>query len=152
MKKNLASQSGFFSRRALIGFAICSIGVLLAVYPGGTARAQGSQQNQQAGQTGPITPEEAKRLAEGIKPLVNQSTEGLVQVRHADGSVSMDLQGRFQNVAVAKKEADGTISQSCVDNLASFAAFFGISPKLLVAATPAPESKTQPDSKKPENR
>ena len=73
----------------------------------------------------PLTPEELQKLAEGIKPLVNRLTEGLVQVRHADGSVSMDLQGRFQNVAVAKKEADGTIKTSCVDNLASFAAFFG---------------------------
>lgn len=157
MRKKPASQSGFIIRRIVIGWAFCSIVVLLALlafalYPGGTARAQGSQQNQQAVQAGPLTPEELQKLAEGIKPLVNQSTEGLVQVHHADGSVSMDLQGRFQNVTVAKKEADGTITTSCIDNLASFAAFFGINPQLLGAAKPAPVSTTQPDSKQPENR
>jgi hypothetical protein len=152
MKKPHASQSGFFNWRVLIGFAFCLIGVLLAllafgVYPGGIARAQGSQQSQQAGQTGPLTPEEAQRLAEGIKPLVNQSTEGLVQVEHADGSVSMDLQGRFQNVILAKKEANGTISQSCVDNPASAAAFLGIEAQLLSQATHTPGSKMPPENR-----
>lgn len=106
--------------------------------------------DRQTGQTRPLTPEEARRLAEGIKELVNQSTEGLVPVHHADGSVSMDLQGRFQNVMLAKKEADGTISQACVDNLESAAAFFEIDPALLGAA--APVSKSQPTSLKPEDR
>jgi type II secretory pathway pseudopilin PulG len=105
--------------------------------------------NRQTGQTRPLTPEEAARLAEGIKQLVNQSTEGLVQVHRADGSVSMDLQGRFQNVMLAKKEDDGTISQSCVDNLESAAAFFEIDPALLGIATPV--SKT-PTSHKLEDR
>ena len=34
--------------------------------------------DRQTGQTRPLTPEEARRLAEGIKQLVNQSSEGLV--------------------------------------------------------------------------
>jgi len=105
--------------------------------------------DRQTGQTRPLTPEEARRLAEGIKELVSQSTEGLVQIHRADGSVSMDLQGRFQNVMLAKKEADGTISQACVDNVESAAAFFEIDPALLGVA--APISKT-PTSLKPEDR
>jgi hypothetical protein len=92
--------------------------------------------DRQTGQTRPLTPEEARQLAEGIKQLVNQSTEGLVQVQRADGSVSMDLQGRFQNVMLAKKEDDGTISQACVNNVENAAAFFEIDPALLGAATP----------------
>jgi uncharacterized membrane protein YdfJ with MMPL/SSD domain len=107
----------------------------------------------QTGQARPLTPEEAQRLAQGIEELVNQSTEGLVQVHHADGSVSIDLQGRFQNVAVAKINADGTISQSCVDNTDSAAAFFEIDPRLFKdAAKPAPTSKSQPGSSKLEDR
>lgn len=144
MKQKLTSKSAFLNRRVLISFAFCTIGVLLAllafaVYPGGTALAQGQQQNQ-------LTPEEAQRLAEAIKPLVNQSTEGLVQVHHADGSVSMDLQGRFQNVTVAKKEANGTISQSCVNNIDSAAAFFGINPQSFDPAksAPAPQRQSAP--------
>lgn len=83
------------------------------------------------GKARPLTTEEAQKLAEGIKQLVNQSTEGLVEVRHADGSVTMDLQGRFQSVLLAKKEDDGTISQACVDNLDAASAFFEIDPKLV---------------------
>lgn len=90
--------------------------------------------DRQTGQARPLTADEARRLADGIKQLVNQSSEGLVQVHHADGSVSMDLQGRFQNVMLAKKEDDGTISQTCVDNVESAASFFDIDPELVGAA------------------
>jgi hypothetical protein len=106
--------------------------------------------DRQTGQARPLTPEEARRLAEGIKELVSQSTEGLVQIHRADGSVSMDLEGRFQSVMLAKKEADGTISQACVDNLDSAAAFFEIDPALLGLA--APISTSKPSSSKPEDR
>lgn len=98
--------------------------------------------DRQTGQTRSLTPEEAQRLAEGIKQLVNQSSDGLVEVHHADGSVSMDLQGRFQNVMLAKKDADGKISQSCVNDLELAADFFEIDPALLGVA--APVSKSQP--------
>ena len=105
--------------------------------------------DRQTGQQRPLTPEEARTLAEGIKQLVNQSTEGLVQIHRADGSVSMDLQGRFQSVLLAKKESDGTVSQSCVDNVDSAAAFFEIDPALLGSTA---GSKGQPVSTKPVDR
>jgi predicted SnoaL-like aldol condensation-catalyzing enzyme len=101
--------------------------------------------NQQTSQQRPLTPEEQRTLAEGIKQLVNRETDGLVQIEHANGMVSMDLQGRFQNVLLAKREADGTVSQSCVDNLDSAAAFFEIDPVLLGSAA----SKQQPVSSTP---
>ncbi len=78
-----------------------------------------------------LTAEEAGRLAAGIQSLLSQSTDGLVQVRHADGSVSMDLQGRFQSVLLAKKEDDGSITQACVDTPELAAAFFDIDPALV---------------------
>jgi len=74
-------------------------------------------------------------MATGIRGLVSQSTTGLPQVSHPDGSVSMDLQGRFQNVVVAKKEADGTLTQGCVDNPDTAAEFFELDPQL-VGGTP----------------
>jgi hypothetical protein len=92
---------------------------------------QDVQLDSQTGDMKPLTPEEAEKLAAGLKPMLNQSTEGLVQIQHADGSVSMDLQGRFQNVAVARMNKDGSVSQSCVDNPRAAGAFFGIDPKLL---------------------
>jgi Na+-translocating ferredoxin:NAD+ oxidoreductase RnfG subunit len=83
----------------------------------------------QTGQIQELTPEEAQRLAAGLKPMLNKSSDGLVTVQHPDGSMSMDLQGRFQNVAVARVNKDGTVSESCVDNPRAAGAFFGIDPK-----------------------
>lgn len=155
MKKNLASQSAFFNRRFLISFAFCSVGVLLALlafalYPGANALAQ--QQNQSTSPATLLTSEEAHRIAEGIRPLVNRSTEGLIQRQHADGSVSMDLEGRFQNVIVAKKEANGKISQSCVEDADSAAAFFGIDPQLISPSQTAPATQTQPGPRQSDDR
>lgn len=92
---------------------------------------QDIQIDTQTGQVRPLTPQEAQKLAEGLAPMVDQSTDGLVQVRHADGSVSMDLQGRFQDVTVARVNSNGTVEQSCVDNPRAAAKFFGINPKLI---------------------
>jgi hypothetical protein len=130
MKKKLISQSAFLNRRVLISIAFCAIGFLLtlialALYPGATARAQGPQQNQ----SGLLTPEEARRMAQQVKPLVNRSTQGLVQVQHPNGSISMNLQERFQNVILAKKEANGAITNACVDTPEAAAAFLQIDPQ-----------------------
>jgi hypothetical protein len=56
------------------------------------------------------------------------------------------LQGRFQSVAVAKREADGSVTQSCVDNPKSAAAFFEIDPQLVGVrenATPVKTNKAR---------
>jgi hypothetical protein len=147
MKTKLYSKSAFFHPRASLSFAcsLISLGALVvfAVSAGTTARAQTA---------GSLTPEEARKLTEGIKPLVNQSTEGLVEVKRPDGSVSMDLQGRFQNVSVARKEADGTVTQSCVNNIAAATAFFGIKQQALEAAKASQASKDKPGRKKSGNR
>jgi len=96
-------------------------------------------------QVRPLTQEEAQKLADGIKLLVNQSTDGLEPVRHTDGSVSIDLQGRFQNVAVAKLDENGKLTQSCVDNPAAAAAFFEIDPQLVgVKNTSASKTSSTP--------
>lgn len=87
--------------------------------------------DRETGKARPLTNEEAQRLAVGLKDLINQSTDGLVQVRLADGSYSMDLQGRFQSVLLAKKDENGVVSQACVDNLDLAAAFFEIDPAVL---------------------
>jgi hypothetical protein len=78
-----------------------------------------------------MSPEDAEKLAGGLRQLVNQSTEGLVEVHHADGSVSVNLDDRFQNVTVARVNPNGSVAQSCVDNPVAAGAFFGINPKLI---------------------
>ena len=64
-------------------------------------------------QQGPLTQDQSQQIADALQN--NKSTDGLVQVQHADGTVEMDLQGRFQNVVLAKKNDDGSVSQACVD-------------------------------------
>src|SRR5690242_7692265 len=56
----------------------------------------------QTGQVKPMTPEKAQEIADLLKARLNKSTDGLVQVQNRDGSVSMDLQGRAQNVVLAR--------------------------------------------------
>ncbi|HXD34202.1 MAG TPA: hypothetical protein VN643_24005 [Pyrinomonadaceae bacterium] len=101
----------------------------------------------QTGQIKPLTQEEAQRLAQGLKELANQSTEGLKQVPHADGSVTMDLEDRFQNVTLARRDAEGNVTTSCVDNPEAGAKFFGIDPKLV-----APEKTNSAATKSPANQ
>ena len=98
------------------------------------------QVDSQTGQVKPLSPEDAKKLADGLKGMLNRSSEGLVEEHHNDGSVSVDLQGRFQNVTVARVNKDGTVTTSCVDNPRAAADFFGIDPKLL-----EPERPTNPN-------
>lgn len=103
---------------------------------------QDVQVDGRTGQIKPLTQQEAQELVEGIKKMVNQSTEGLTSVQHGDGSVSMDLEDRFQNVTVAKQNEDGSLTTSCVDNPISAARFFNLDQKSL-------EDETKPNRKKP---
>ena len=77
--------------------------------------------NAQTLQQGPLTQAEAQRLAEQLEG--NKATEGLVEEKHADGSVSVDLQGRFQNVVMARRNDDGSVSTACVDTPEAATAF-----------------------------
>ena len=96
-------------------------------------------------QATPLTDDQAQRMAAGLKELINESTEGLKPVHHADGSVSVDLNGRLQNVAVARVNADGSVSQACVNTRDAAASFFGIDPKLLQdPGKAAPRTKPNP--------
>lgn len=85
------------------------------------------------GKIKPLTPEEARKIADSLKGMLNKSADGLVAEHQADGSTSVDLQGRFQNVTVARVNEDGSVTQACVDSPRAAAAFFGIDPKLLQA-------------------
>lgn len=70
--------------------------------------------NAQTLQQGSLTQEQSQQIADALEG--NKSTEGLVEVQHADGTVEVDLQGHFQNVMVAKRNGDGSVSNACVDN------------------------------------
>lgn len=69
--------------------------------------------NAQALQQGPLTQGQSQQIADALEG--NKSTEGLVEVRHEDGTVTVDLQGRFRSVIMAKRNGDGSVSNACVD-------------------------------------
>lgn len=77
--------------------------------------------NPQTLQQGPLTQEQSQQLADQLEG--NKTTDGLVQEKHDDGTVSVDLQGRFQNVTMAKKNDDGSVSSACVDTPEAAGAF-----------------------------
>ncbi len=57
-----------------------------------------------------VAPAAELELDPDTENALRRDDEGLVQVRHADGSVSMDLQGRYQSVSIARVNAGGTIT------------------------------------------
>ena len=87
----------------------------------------------QTGKLKPLTALQAQELAEGLKKMVNKSPEGLTEVQHEDGSVSMDTEGKYRHVVVAREAEDGSLSMSCVDNPNAAASAIGVDPKLLGA-------------------
>lgn len=121
-----------------------------------TVRVAGQeiQVDSQTGQVKELTPEEAQRLAAGLKRELNKSTEGLVPVQKPDGSMSVDIDGRFQNVAVARTNDDGTVTTGCVDNAKAGAEFFGIDPQLVEDQPTSSATRTgrqQPRTTTPRN-
>jgi len=81
------------------------------------------------------TPEEVQKLTESL--TMNDSVEGLTARTTADGGLAVDLQGRFQSVAIAKKNPDGTIAQSCVENAKQAEDFLNSKPAAKKDAAPA---------------
>ncbi len=72
-------------------------------------------------QTGRLTstPTDAQReeLRAALDALIDDSTEGLVAVRHADGRLSMDVTGRFMHTAVINLRPNGEPAFACTNRL-----------------------------------
>jgi len=69
----------------------------------------------ETGQLGMPTPEQVAELQSQIVPPeeLNFSDVGLVSVRHANGGVSLDLQGRFQEFATVRIGSNGQKMFGC---------------------------------------
>lgn len=70
----------------------------------------------ETGRIGPASAAQRAALGPSVDEAVSRSDEGLVEVQHPDGSVHIDLQGRFQNYAVAHIGPDGRLTFQCVDD------------------------------------
>lgn len=71
--------------------------------------------------TGRLTEQPSEEAAAAMKmqiaELVNESTEGLVPVRHPNGALSLDLKGRFMSMSVVTIGPNGKPETSCVNSL-----------------------------------
>ena len=64
-------------------------------------------------------------LAESIRALTSRSSTGLRQSTGADGSVEIDLQGRFRHAHIAQLGDDGQVRAQCVGSVAEANQFLG---------------------------
>lgn len=76
----------------------------------------------------------APELQDALARLVNTSSEGLQEQIRPDGTVIVDLQGRFQSASVVVIGADGKPVVTCVST----------EPQHRCAQHPAPENKPAP--------
>jgi hypothetical protein len=92
----------------------------------------------------------ALTVEQRLRAMTSESSEGLVTTRRDDGTLSIDLQGRFQSVLIATPTEDGRFVVSChtgedarahAHHAAAIAA--GKAPKLKVQA-PRHSTTTQP--------
>ncbi len=74
------------------------------------------------------TAQETDQMVAQLKSLTNRSTDGLKEVKQANGTVSMDLQGRFGGVVLGRAKADGTTEIRCVFTMEEAEEFLGLVP------------------------
>jgi hypothetical protein len=68
------------------------------------------------------TEEQRAAMRTALAVLVNDSGDGLVEVRLPDGSVVMDLQGRFHEAVVVQVAPDGARNLQCIGSIPDAAA------------------------------
>lgn len=78
------------------------------------------------------TPEEMRALLEGMQDSLSQSDHGLTEHRLDDGTVIVDLQGRFESVSVARIE-NGKVETRCATSAAEAEAFIAPATALTAA-------------------
>lgn len=119
-----AGGAGMFARYAAIAGALMLASMLSSAQdaPDGAERAGESTADV-------ALPSNAEIMSNPIlRNALSRSSEGLVFQRAPNGTVSVDLQGRFQNVSVARIDADGEIRTGCVTSHESLAEFLAAHP------------------------
>jgi hypothetical protein len=74
-------------------------------------------------------PTRAQILAdESLRKALSRSSAGLEAVRHADGTLTVHLQGRFQSLSAARIGRDGRLEAICTGNHETLADFLAAHP------------------------
>jgi hypothetical protein len=90
-----------------------------------TAVAEVLRQAHAQAKAGPLSAEQRADLTARLEKAfrLNRSSEGLTEVRSRNGTVAVDLQGRYQYVYLARTNPDGSVSVACVTDWESARAF-----------------------------
>lgn len=57
------------------------------------------------------------RLLSQLAPRLEQSRASLTEVTRKDGGRSLRMDGRFSQAQLARRNSDGTVTTTCVDNI-----------------------------------
>jgi hypothetical protein len=82
--------------------------------------------DQTTGQRRKPTDEEIEALVAQVSALTNRSSEGLTVTHRPDGSEMVNLEDRFNSVALARANDDGSTSVRCVTSMEEAAEFLGL--------------------------
>jgi hypothetical protein len=82
--------------------------------------------DKQTGQLRMPTGQELNEVVESLATLTKRSTEGLQQTSAASGGITIDLDGGFGGVMLARPNADGTWETKCVFTIEEGAEFLGL--------------------------
>lgn len=74
--------------------------------------------DEETGAFGPPTRAQVQALLSAEAAMLSRETDGLVETHHPSGAVGLDLQGRFQELAVARIGPDGRVMFHCVSGVA----------------------------------
>jgi hypothetical protein len=80
-------------------------------------------------QTGTLrlpTAAETQELVDSLIEMTNRSTEGLQVITLANGTKSVDIDGRFQSVMLARPSEDGSWEMKCVATFEEASEFLGL--------------------------
>jgi hypothetical protein len=72
----------------------------------------------ETGELGLPSPEQARALSAAEATALSRSSVGLHQVFFPDGTVMIDLQGRFMDYLVARRDASGRLRVGCANDAA----------------------------------
>lgn len=110
------------SRPIWVGAAAASALVIVLLLglptapPAGQTAALRVHLDPETGEIVPVTGLDKAELERQMSQMLNRSSAGLREVRHADGGVSVDLEGRFQSLSVATTDSTGAVQTRCVTN------------------------------------
>jgi hypothetical protein len=126
----VGSRAGGFFALALAMLGLCFLVLPSTSVPSAPAAVplpgEAAMQAYIDPQTGELTTSAfatAKSADAELEAMLSRSTEGLHEVVYPDGSVGVNLQGRFQRASVAIVGADGRLRTSCFERAAQAEAF-----------------------------